>query len=386
MEPFRTRNQPDMFRFIDSIYNTSVSNNRHLVYREYIVDGQEKYGVNHCEHMRFNQTLHPFAGGGTTRGGASVSPLVTCYSVSPDDVLGSLKLDGFQPPDMRAMAMAILGSKANDFSAINFLAELDELPSILTGKIVLEPIENSLKKKIRGKRIPRVQRDMGRLGVSLPLAQQFALGPLISDIASWGGSMVQATKRFNAAVAALALPQRFFGQRVYNISVDKIPLNDYLNLSIYGTVVKSAGGFVYGSLDMSEEVFRIKNTLDSIGLYLDGAVVWEAIPFSFLVDYVFPIGRWLEQARDPWVRPTIHSRDCWSITKVQVRFEVEWDEPGYWQSPRHVIVASGELKYFLRNHVQSIDLTPQGGFPQLRLPNPRQGAVVVGLALDKFFR
>lgn len=379
MQPFKFKSRPDGNQVVNWYFNSSTGASTHLTSREYIRHGTEKYGVNFCEHLRFQQSLHPYSGYGTTVTNDRVSPLVTCYSTTPTTILSVISSG--EKPDMRAIAMAKVGAKANSFSMLNFLNELDELPSVLTGKILLDPITKGTRKKVRR---TKVIRDLGRIAPNLYLANAFAIGPLINDIASFGSSIEVASRSLKTANNLIATPTRFFGSRHNFIDFNQ-RINDYLILRVYGTAENSVGGTLYGSLDMSPEMYRLKSLLDAAGVYVDGAVVWEALPFSFLVDYVLPIGNWLENARNPWVMPTIHSRDCWEITKVQVRFELEWNEPGYWKDPIGHVMATGTLKYFVRNHVQSIDVTPKEGFPQIRLPSARQGVTSLALGLDKFF-
>lgn len=56
-------------------------------------------------------------------------------------------------------------------------------------------------------------------------------------------------------------------------------------------------GFI--NLDASD---FISKALDWLGFHPDLATAWDLVPYSFLVDYIFPIGSYLESFRTGWVK------------------------------------------------------------------------------------
>lgn len=51
---------------------------------------------------------------------------------------------------------------------------------------------------------------------------------------------------------------------------------------------------------------NLRVMLDVLGVHLDAVTVYDAIPFTWLLDWVFPIGDWLESYADRrWIRPSV---------------------------------------------------------------------------------
>lgn len=68
--------------------------------------------------------------------------------------------------------------------------------------------------------------------------------------------------------------------------------------------------------------------LDWLGFHPDLATAWELVPFSFVVDYLYPIGDFLEQFRQGgWVKTVYFSG--WQTVKITGSVEYHHDFPGY---------------------------------------------------------
>lgn len=57
--------------------------------------------------------------------------------------------------------------------------------------------------------------------------------------------------------------------------------------------------YQFPNADKTDTLFR--GFLDSIGMQLDAYTVWEAIPYSFVVDWFFNVGEFLKQSRQRWI-------------------------------------------------------------------------------------
>jgi hypothetical protein len=66
--------------------------------------------------------------------------------------------------------------------------------------------------------------------------------------------------------------------------------------------------------DWSRREAQIRGHLDSLGVNLNPAIIWNAIPWSFVVDWVIGVSQWLNNNRisNMGIRTTIH-RWCWSV-------------------------------------------------------------------------
>jgi hypothetical protein len=73
--------------------------------------------------------------------------------------------------------------------------------------------------------------------------------------------------------------------------------------------------------DISDAEFQILALSDALGVNLNPRIIWAAIPWSFVVDWVIGIGRWLDQFKTRNIEPvTIITKYCWS---AHVRRTVE---------------------------------------------------------------
>lgn len=72
--------------------------------------------------------------------------------------------------------------------------------------------------------------------------------------------------------------------------------------------------YIYELPEFGARLMGLRVFLDSIGAHINAAVVWEAIPFSFVVDWVFDVQGFLEQFSQDWVKIDVKVIDfCSSI-------------------------------------------------------------------------
>jgi hypothetical protein len=58
--------------------------------------------------------------------------------------------------------------------------------------------------------------------------------------------------------------------------------------------------------------------LDSLGVNFNPAIIWNAIPFSFVIDWVAGVSRWLDNYKIRLIEPrTSISNYCWAINVVR---------------------------------------------------------------------
>lgn len=88
--------------------------------------------------------------------------------------------------------------------------------------------------------------------------------------------------------------------------------------------------YMYTCPDMNEWKMKVKALLDMLGLRLTPSVIWEAIPFSFVVDWFFRVQDYLEQFEDPLVPVTCTVIDYTISVKHTYHFK---RDSGYWANP-----------------------------------------------------
>lgn len=107
---------------------------------------------------------------------------------------------------------------------------------------------------------------------------------------------------FVADMKALLNTIERLSEDISNVSYE----NEY---AVTGTEASLTESVVYdftvrhtGTVDMSDYSSEAARLLDRLGFHPDIATVWDLIPLSFVVDYILPVGRFLEQvSRRGWV-------------------------------------------------------------------------------------
>lgn len=83
----------------------------------------------------------------------------------------------------------------------------------------------------------------------------------------------------------------------------------------------SSFDFSYVLPKMGETELRVRAYLDSLGLDLSIANLWEVIPWSFVVDWFWNVGGFLQQFSTDWVQPEIQLDQAMYSEKVEVDFK-----------------------------------------------------------------
>jgi len=91
--------------------------------------------------------------------------------------------------------------------------------------------------------------------------------------------------------------------------------------------------YSYHYASYQAENARLLATLDALGLNLNPVIIWNAIPWTFVIDWVVGVNRFLNSCRTGWMDPqtNIH-RFCWSIKRqrrVTITKKTWWELNGY---------------------------------------------------------
>jgi len=63
--------------------------------------------------------------------------------------------------------------------------------------------------------------------------------------------------------------------------------------------------YEYALDEVSPLLFKLRSLRDILGLRLTPSVIWEAIPFSFVVDWFLNVQDWLESRENPLINPDV---------------------------------------------------------------------------------
>jgi hypothetical protein len=158
------------------------------------------------------------------------------------------------------------------------------------------------------------------------LMWKFGIKPLVSDINAVHSQLASLNAKTREllskdfAVAGVFTDKAVDGGIVSSISND--------TLGFYSTIITqnktTTKTWIYGALKRIDQsklpsinVLKFKTLVESLGLTLDATDLWEAVPYSFVVDWLFPIQTFLEQFRgSPWDPSWLQTVGCWSSVKT----------------------------------------------------------------------
>jgi len=181
-------------------------------------------------------------------------------------------------------------------------------------------------------------REMLRLAGDAFLQWKFNISPLISDIMGIYRSLVGLEARINDLVSRAGRPQTrhyaFRWTEFPNVS-ETSPL--YTPVGVYDDVVrvgpvngmKQIRTVSYAPSTFHAEIqynynytkyqidhARLLSTLDSLGIKVNPGIVWNAIPWSFVVDWVLRVGDYLDSFEVRNMEPQINIlKYLWSVKR-----------------------------------------------------------------------
>lgn len=256
--------------------------------------------------------------------------------VSPPDGLDELWAHGLK---------AMMPELRSQLSAVNSLIELKDFVSIPQSIREAASLLRTLNGLRKGKlsslsnlgRLPL--REIVRQTAGNFLQWKFNLAPLLSDIAGVYRAVQGSEKRINAlisrcnkvqtchwkaTVSADALDQTkvFYSTGACQGSVrnlDDTPVYEtrpsahcVTEPSTFHMTIEYT--FTYTQYQL--EHARLLSLLDELGVTLNPQIIWNAIPWSFVVDWLLKVGQYLEQFETKNMEPKINIRDgCWSIRR-----------------------------------------------------------------------
>jgi len=167
------------------------------------------------------------------------------------------------------------------------------------------------------------------------LSLQFNVLPFINDIAKIRSAISRTERRINDFVSREGKPQNrhfAFSWSEFTDSTDEFvgakpgPYSpfDGTDVSSTRTVSYEPSKFHvqvqynYNYTGYQREHALLLGQLDSLGINLNPAIVWNALPWTFVVDWVFGIGPFLDQLKVSNFEPVINiHRALWSVKRTR---------------------------------------------------------------------
>lgn len=152
------------------------------------------------------------------------------------------------------------------------------------------------------------------------LSYSFGWKPLFNDVVSFVQLILGVEARYNELVQRANKPQQsYWGtwisgtdlpEVVHSSSAGRGPTGgwagSFLAKCKHRVTLGKTDGIRYHATvryrypmppDLTSVIGKLRASLDGLGLSLNPATLWNAIPFTFLIDWVVNIGKWLESLR-----------------------------------------------------------------------------------------
>jgi hypothetical protein len=170
------------------------------------------------------------------------------------------------------------------------------------------------------------------------LQWKFNIAPLVSDISGIRTALSKTHERINKLVRlAETLRTVHFSKHLseyVSTTIDSgsygLGPSDYWDPPFYSArVIREVAykqslfhaecEYSYSYSDFQLKYKELLALLDGLGVQWNPAIVWNAIPFSFLVDWLLGVSRWLSTIKEENMRPRIVIRRyLWSIKRERV--------------------------------------------------------------------
>jgi hypothetical protein len=110
--------------------------------------------------------------------------------------------------------------------------------------------------------------------------------------------------------------------------------------------------YTYTLPDMSRTQRELGALLDSLGLNLNPKIAWDALKYSFVVDWILRVGDFLDQFKLPWIRPVVNVERCWTVLHLKKEMELQFSKSGLYGDSATVIdsvvIGRGVYEQFVR--------------------------------------
>lgn len=258
-----------------------------------------------------------------------------------DTVLGTVKgLSSF--PNYRASVGDELACINQAFSNIrpdltglsvpNFLLELDDIKTLWGSvKKNLSLFNRIRKEQVAAYRRYLITKKVPMQVIENDLALKFGLKPLIGDIKDLIKTVAtirDKLKRFEDMCGTLIKGDNtVFNKSAGGNGSFAYPAGSTIFYS-WSCVQKVKGYVCYSPLFPAvwngyDAVFRAY--LDGLGFELNPRILWDAIPFTFVIDWFFGVGNWLDRFKIDALELPIDLLDC--SVQIKTELKVDW----YWQ-------------------------------------------------------
>jgi len=364
-----------------------------------LVAGTEKFGstkfprpaINFCEHWIYRCVNYPYTCIGGVYGQPTKAnqfvffrePVTQAYVIQ---VINHpvFDVDAAQRDAWHEMQPEFAGK----VSLLNFIYELKDFKDIVKYLVkpqrILANLTSGLRNLWAG---PNKEASLKRLDFSKPAAElhlinEFAIKPLVNDVISIHLQLKDMIDTLQSQFVneGAAGNTRYFSLHQVNEETLSYPLGcSYCSGTRDETIFTAGMKYTYS--------YQVRTFLDALrsywGLKFTAEVIWNSLPFSFLLDYIYTVGRSIARMEhDPNV--ALNVADYWE-SLLTLRQSGRYIKTSDMHSPLMIdfsfregtpLVAGTESSFYSRE----VRLPNKGAsLPRLKMPSSRQALNVVAL-------
>lgn len=186
-----------------------------------------------------------------------------------------------------------------DFSLWFLVRDLQELPKLA----------NQLRQLHRTRNI-RTERPYNAAAAHLMI--QFGILPTLADVRDfmnilirWASRVEESQKLSERVYTSLMPVKAFTGKDYVEYYYYTLPPSVFCSLGVHitqSTVLHQTTKFYFVMPELTDLLSRIKYWVDKLGL-LDPTALWDALPWSFVVDWVIDVSTWIRKTLKPRLLP-----------------------------------------------------------------------------------
>lgn len=200
----------------------------------------------------------------------------------------------------------LVPSMSSGFTGLNFLWELRDLDRMFT------IFSRSL----------TLRRNAGNLALST----KYGWLPFIGDIKKLRKGLQTFDARLQKIKAEAGklirrrgrYPLKLDAEGTVQVNHD-VPQQEYITKYTLNVEQSKVISEMYYSLpDLTDAEIRVRALLDTLGTHLDAATIWEAIPYSFVIDWFIDVGKFLGTYRDKYLEVVTTFTRCMFDAKVKI--------------------------------------------------------------------
>jgi len=300
--------------------------------------------------------------------GRSVQPF---YGIQPVLVTGELTTEGFKPfvlPDRQGLVDrsfdAMMPGIKSDLSAVNSVYELKDFMTVKRSCQKIRTLWGTLlglyrEVLFRLRNFNRPLRQILRTAGDSYLQVKFNFEPLIREIMLLRNLLPRLANELKELQKRANVPQK----RHYTAQLSAVFEGGSESLSVFKPTFFSQVGtlsahrswsypvrtfnatmeYSYSLPSLSELEFQLRGFLDMIGVRPDPSIIWNALPWSFVIDWFAGIGQWLERFKGANIEPRLVIRNYCHSFKVE-----RLSKTYYYVDAAQYHVATGKEKLYDR--------------------------------------